>query len=241
MATTSPPRPAPPPPAPPPSALPRRREPRPLPRQVAAVVADVPRFVTAPMLRWWHLRWGATDGEVAALMPGDELVPGSHYRSTRAISVEAPPEAVWPWLVQVGCGRAGWYSDDLLDNLGRPSARWIDPTLQHLEVGQWIPMSPGTPTDTTAFRVHSFEEDSWLLWTKPDSTWCWRLTPMPGGRTRLVSRVRARYDWSRPQLALLGVALLEVGDFAMMRRMLIGIRNRAEDHHAAQRRSLRPR
>jgi hypothetical protein len=229
MATTS----------PPPPALPRRREPRPLPRQVAAVVADVPRFVTAPLLRWWHLRWGATDGEVTAVMPGDELVPGSHYRSTRAISIEAPPEGVWPWLVQVGCGRAGWYSDDLLDNLGRPSARWIDPTLQHLEVGQWIPMSPGTPTEATAFRVHSFEEDSWLLWAKPDSTWCWRLTPMPGGRTRLVSRVRARYDWSRPQLALLGVALLEIGDFAMMRRMLIGVRDRAEDHHAAQRRSPR--
>lgn len=98
-------------------------------------------------------------------------------------------------------------------------------------------MSPfGRPTATTAFRVRDFAPGSWLLWAKPDATWAWRLTPIPGG-TRLVSRVRARYDWHRPATALLGVVLMELGDFAMQRRMLIGIRVRAE---AAVRGPARP-
>jgi hypothetical protein len=135
---------------------------------------------------------------------------------------------VWPWLLQVGCLRAGFYSNDLLDNLGHPSAQDIVPELQQLEVGQWIPMSPTPPTEVTAFRVAGFEIDQWLLWRKPDSTWVWQLTDSGNGTTRLVTRVHAVYTWSRPLTALLGVALMEFGDFAMMRRMLRGIKARAE-------------
>jgi hypothetical protein len=198
-----------------------------LPRQVATVVADLPLFVTAPLYRHWHLRWGATADELAAPMPGDGLVPRAGFRATRAISIAAPPEAVWPWLVQVGCLRAGFYSNDLLDNLGHPSARAIRPELQTLRLGQWVPMSP-TPSEDTAFRVDGFEVDHWLLWRKQDSTWAWRLTATPTGGTRLVTRVQAAYDWRRPGRALVGALLLELGDFAMMRRMLLGIRDRAE-------------
>ena len=85
-------------------------------------------------------------------MPGDDLIAGAQYRATRAITIDAPPEQVWPWLVQVGCLRAGFYANDLLDNLGHPSARTILPEFQTLEIGQWVPMSP-TPSDTTAFKV----------------------------------------------------------------------------------------
>jgi len=107
-------------------------------------------------------------------MPGDALFPRAQFRATRAITIAAPPDVVWPWLVQVGCGRAGWYSDDLLDNLGRPSATVLVPGLQHLEVGQWVPMSPKPPpSERTALRVDSFEVDRWMLWTKPDSSWAW--------------------------------------------------------------------
>ena len=131
--------------------------------------------------------------------------------------------------MQVGCQRAGFYSNDLLDNLGHPSATTIVPRLQHLEIGQWVPMSPAAiPTDRTAFKVHSFKLNEWLLWTKPDSTWAWRLTPAEGGGTRLVTRIRCVYDWRNPPLALLGVLLMEFGDFAMLRRMLRGIKSRAE-------------
>jgi hypothetical protein len=205
---------------------------RPKQRQIVSelgdVLHDLPAFLTAPLYRRWHLRWGATRGEATASLPGDSLLPRARYRSTRAITIDAPPCAVWPWLVQVGCQRAGFYSNDLLDNLGRPSATTIVPSLQHLEVGQWVPMSPAaTPTERTAFQIHSFKLNEWLLWTKPDSTWAWQLTPTGGG-TRLVTRIHAVYDWRNPPIALLGVLLMEFGDFAMLRRMLRGIKARAE-------------
>lgn len=211
---------------------PDRREPRPSRaervHQLRTVAADLPLMLTAPLYRRRHLRWGATPPEVASRMPGDELLPHAQFRCTRAVTIDAPPAAVWPWLVQVGCGRAGWYSNDLLDNLGRPSAREILPELQSLEVGQWVPMAPTPPSPTTALRVDGFEIDRWLLWRKPDSTWSWTFAPLDDGRTRLVTRVHAVYDWSRPVTALFGVVLMELGDFAMMRRMLLGIRERAE-------------
>jgi hypothetical protein len=193
-------------------------------------VQDLPALLTAPLYRRRHLGWGATPQEQIAGMPGDELFPRAQYRSTRAITIPAPPLAVWPWLVQVGCGRAGFYSHDLLDNLARPSATTILPALQHLEVGQWVPMSPAaTPTDRTALQVRSFDVDHWLLWAKPDSSWVWRLTPDGAGGTRLVTRIRVVYEWRRhPLMAAFGVLLMEFGDFAMLRAMLRGIRERAE-------------
>lgn len=197
--------------------------------KVWPVVQDLPLFLTAPLYRRWHLGWGATDAEVAAAMPGDDLHPRAQYKTTRAITIDAPPSTVWPWLVQVGGGRAGFYSNDLLDNLGHASAASIVPELQKLEIGQWVPMSPsGISSQETAFRVHSFAAGEWLLWAKPDSTWAWRLTATPQGGTRLVTRIHAVYDWSRPLMALAGVVLMEFGDFAMLRRMLRGIKDRAE-------------
>ena len=203
--------------------------------QVGGILADLPLFLTAPLYRRRHLRWGSTDHEIASAMPGDSMLPRAQFVSTRSITIDAPPHAVWPWLVQVGCGRGGFYSNDLLDNLGRPSAATIVADLQHLEVGQWIPMSPSsTPTEKTAFRVDSFEVASWLLWAKPDSTWAWRLTETPSGGTRLVTRIHAVYDWSHPLMAAFGFVLMEFGDFAMMRRMLRGIRARAESVTGAE-------
>jgi hypothetical protein len=204
----------------------RRRQ---LLEQAGDVIRDLPVFLSAPLYRRWHLHWGATPAEVAASMPGDALLPHAQFRATRAITIEAPPDVVWPWLVQVGCQRGGWYSNDLLDNLGQPSATTILPRFQRLEVGQWVPMSPKSPpSDRTALKVDSFEIDRWLLWTKPDSTWAWRLSPTDGGATRLATRIHASYDWHRPMTALLGVILMEFGDFAMIRRMLRGIKARAE-------------
>lgn len=205
--------------------------PRPTMREFAhelrTVAADFPLLLTAPLYRRWHLRWGATRAEVAGPLPGDDLLPDAQYRTTRAITVNAPANAVWPWLVQVGCLRGGFYSNDLLDNFAHPSARELIPELQRLEVGQWVSMSP-TPSETTAFKVEDFEVNRWLLWRKPDSTWVWALRELPNGQTRLVTRVHAARDWHKPALALLGLILMEFGDFAMMRRMLLGIKDRAE-------------
>jgi hypothetical protein len=194
--------------------------------QVRAAAADLPWYVISPFLRRRHLTWGATPAEVAAPMPGDDLMPRAQYRTTRAITIRAAPSEVWPWLVQVGYGRAGWYAGDLLDNFARPSIRWIAPELQDLHAGQWLAMVPW-PTERTAFVVDSFARGRWLLWRTPNRIWSWRLTAQPGGATRLVTRLRTLYEWNRP-LAPVTVVLMECADFPMMRRMLRGIRDRAE-------------
>jgi hypothetical protein len=204
--------------------------PGPTPRQLAGEVADVlaavPLFACAPLLRRWHRRWGATDAEVAAAMPGDELVPGCQYTATRAVAIDAPPAAVWPWLIQVGFGKAGFYSNDLLDNVGHPSASRVVDELQGARIGDWVPMFSRV-NDVTAFRIAALEPPRELLWVKPDSTWAWRLQPAGTG-TRLVTRLRILYRWDQPAGALLSVLLNEFGDFPMMRKMLRGIRERAE-------------
>jgi hypothetical protein len=202
--------------------------------EIRNVMQDLPILLTAPLFRRRHLRWGATPVEVATPLPGDDVMLGAQYKSTRAIDIDAAPEAVWPWLVQVGCLRAGWYSNDLLDNLAYPSATVIVPELQHIEVGGWVPMSP-KPSVRSGLKVDSFEANRWLLWTTPDSTWAWQLTPTEHG-TRLVARINARYDWRHPQWAVLGILMMEFGDFAMLRRMLRGIKSRAEalEHDGSQ-------
>ena len=166
-------------------------------------------------------------------MPGDELVPGCQYRCTRAITIDAPPAAVWPWLVQVGFGKAGFYSNDLLDNVAHPSADRILTEFQDPEVGDWVPMFSRI-NDTTAFRIAAIKPGEELVWGKPDSTWAWTLTDIDG-RPRLVTRLRILYRWHRPADALLSLVLNELGDFPMMRRMLLTLKQRAEATLAAER------
>ena len=198
-----------------------------LAQELRDVLADVPLFLVAPLVRHRHQRWGATDDEVAAPLPGDDRVPVPDYLSTRAVTIAAPPDRVWPWLAQVGRGRAGFYSDDLLDNGAVPSAQEIDPRLQRLEIGQWVPMAEKI-TPRTAFRVAEMRAPYELLWRKPDSTWAWRLTPTEEGGTRLVTRIRAVHDRRHRGSWLSSLLLLEVGDFPMQRRMLLHLRERAE-------------
>lgn len=201
---------------------------RDLSRGLGEIAVASPLFLFAPLYRHWHLRWGATDAEVAGPMPGDELVPDPSLTTTRAITIGAPPEDVWPWLVQIGYGRAGFYSYDLFDNGGRPSADRLLPEHQHPAIGDWVPMAPKV-NETTAFRIRAFEPNRFLLWEKPHSTWAWTLEPIAGGRTRLVTRLKDRYSWrAAPANALLSVILFEFADFPMMRKLLLGVKRRAE-------------
>ena len=177
--------------------------------------------------RSWHLRWGATDEEVHGPMPGDDLLDSAAFTATRAISIAAPPERVWPWLLQVGFGRAGFYSYDVLDNLGRPSADEILPGFTSVALGDVAAPMASPPNEKNSFVVAEALEPSVLVWSKPDSTWAWRLTADDSGGTRLVTRLKARYELG-PFLPVT-LVLMEVGDFPMMRRMLIGIRSRAEN------------
>lgn len=175
--------------------------------------------------RPWQLGWGATAEELRRVLPGDDLVENPTFNATRAITIVAPPEDVWPWLVQVGVNRAGWYSYDLLDNLGRTSARRIVPELQALRPGDLLPMSPD---GKHGIRVHALEQPRWMIWGTPgDTTWVWVLEPLPGEGTRLVARVRSEYRWLSP--SILFSLLLEFGDIWMMRRMLLNLRDRIEE------------
>ena len=194
--------------------------------EVADAVTALPLLLTAPLYRWWHLRWGATPAEARAAMPGDDLVPVSHFTATRAITIQARPCEVWPWLTQVGYGRAGFYSYDLFDNLGRPSATAIMPQWQRASVGDLAAPMASHPTPATSFRVADAEPEARLVWAKPDSTWVWTLAPLAPGRTRLVTRLRQRYQPT--PAGLMTIILAEFGDFAMMRKMLRGIKSRAE-------------
>lgn len=194
--------------------------------QTIDVAGALPIFMSSPLYRRWHLRWGATDEEVAQPMPGDQLVPRPHFSATRAITINASPADVWPWILQVGFGRAGFYSYDLLDNLGRPSADDLHPEWQQAKVGDLAAPMKNPPTTDTSFIVHDVRTSEYVVWSKPDSTWVWMLTPLDAGRTRLVTRIKQRYA-ARPS-TVLTVVLSEFGDFAMMRKMLLGIKRRAE-------------
>ena len=99
-------------------------------------------FAFAPAFRHWHMRWGATDAEVAAPMAGDDIVVPSTFTATRAITIGAPPEDVWPWIVQMGYRRAGFYTYDVVDNGGYPSADRVLDEYQTFAVGDWaFPMN----------------------------------------------------------------------------------------------------
>jgi len=202
-------------------------EKRSIPRGVVDTLRGLPLFITAPLYRHWHLRWGATDDEIRGLMSGDDAVPKASFIATRAINIDAPPALVWPWIVQMGYRRAGFYTYALLDNAGYESAEVILEEYQHPRIGDWMPMASRV-SETTAFKVKAFETNEWLLWEKPDSTWAWRLVALPEGGTRLITRLRQRYQWESPAMALFTLVLLEFGDFPMMRRVLRGIKTRAE-------------
>lgn len=167
--------------------------------------------------------WGATDTEVQAPMTGDDQVEEAMFSATRSISIQAPPELVFPWLRQMGFRRAGWYSYDWIDNFGRPSARSIHPEWQALVAGDPIPAGPLTFTASvvdpdTAFCM--LLTNRWVMFSL-----AFELHSAQRG-TRLVSRARARINL--PGGRLMARWLLEPGDGVMVRRQLLGIKDRAE-------------
>lgn len=190
-----------------------------------ALAGSVCVAALAARYRTWHLTWGATYDEATGRMPGDDLIGSAGFVATRAISIAAPPDSVWPWLVQVGVGRAGFYSYDWIDNLGHDSAQKVLPQFQRPSVGDLAAPMTSKTNDGSAFRVASVDEPRALVWSKPGSTWAWRLTRDETGGTRLVTRLKARYELG-PFLPVT-VMLMEIGDFPMMRRMLLGIAERA--------------
>jgi hypothetical protein len=198
----------------------------------------------ALVARPWQLRWGATAEEASTTLPGDHLVPDAAYVTTRAITVRAPAVAIWPWLVQLGQGRAGFYTYDRLEQIVGAAIRSADhivPELQRLTVGDTVNLSPvGGPKvalldpghalvlfETMDLRtgqsIPSMPPTRWAM----DWSWLFMLRPMSDGATRLLIRTRGNY---RPHglLAPAMALLLEPVHFVMERGMLLGIKRRAE-------------
>jgi hypothetical protein len=210
-------------------------------------------YVTA---RRWYETWGVDPDEAVKDLPGDELVPEPTLSATRGITIDAPPPAVWPWLVQMGYGRGGWYSYDAMDMKGE-SSETIVPEHQSLAVGDTVPTDPGG-----GFVVKRVEpEQALVLFVDPEivaarttgtvtideapglqmsgrflstatppqftAAWAFVLEPLAGGQTRLLERFRVRTDGESPGSKLLG-PVLGFGVFVMTQRQMLGIKARAE-------------
>ena len=184
----------------------------------------------SPPARHWYLTYGATDHEASRTMPGDDLLPDPDLSSTRAISIGAAPAAVWPWLVQMGSGRGGAYTYDWVENLfglGMHSADEVLPQFQHLAVGDVLPLGANGP----GMRVEICDTATTLAFRSQDHRWVWifGLSAEPGG-TRLVSRNRIAVPNVSPARRLVNRMIMEPGSLIMERRMLLGIKQRAESH-----------
>jgi hypothetical protein len=178
--------------------------------------------------RRWCLTWGARDDEGAAKLPGDELLPDAGLVTTRALTIDAPPSAIWPWLVQMGSGRGGAYTYDWIENLlglNMRSASEILPQYQHLQVGDELPMGPGRPGMT----VEVLDPPRTLAVRVADQNWVWIFALVPEGEsTRLISRNRIATAALAPVGRLFYTVFMEPGSLVMERKMLLGIKQRAE-------------
>jgi hypothetical protein len=215
-------------------------------RRLAALLA-LAAGAYALVVRPRVLRWGASDEEVRQPYPGADVIPGGQRGATMAVTIEAPPSRVWPWLVQMGCDRAGWYSWDRLDNGGVPSAERIQPEWQDLTVGQRL---ASVPSGNAWFEVAALDPERFLALRaainlrggrpfdtagpRPrfyiDALWGFQLKESPDGRTRLVV---SGYASARPRLlqAIADLLFWEPAHWTMQTRQFANLKRRAERHH----------
>ena len=221
---------------------------------IAAVSIEVAAAAAWVWARRLWRTWGIDPIELERMLPGDELVGEATMADTRGITIDAPPAAVWPWLLQLGFGRGGWYSYDRLDMRGR-SAHELLPEHTSLAVGDVVPTDP-----QGGFVVRTLEPERALVMFVDDEivaaqrgtapveatpagleasgrfmktaipprfavSWAIVLEPMSGGRTRLIERVRGRFGEATPGSRALG-PVLEFGVFLMTRRQMLGLAER---------------
>jgi hypothetical protein len=189
------------------------------------------------------LRWGATDEEVGDRFPGAEFIGGGIRSATMAVTIDAPPSQVWPWLVQMGADRAGWYSWDRLDNFGRRSADRIHPEWQAISLGdrlaatpdgsQWWEVAVLGPERFLGVRMsldlrgRPFDPTGVAPRCYTDSIWGFRLLRLAAGRTRLVvsGYWALRPKWLQP---IMSVLVLEPSHWIMQTRQFANLKRRAE-------------
>jgi hypothetical protein len=185
----------------------------------------------AAYLRFFRPRvldWGAHGDEAAAPLPGDDIVPDAYLQTTRAVTVHAPPSAVWPWLVQMGPKpRAGAYTYDWIERLlgvDIENRKVILPEYQQLQPGEFM----GLNEKGGGLRVEALEPERYLAlrWLPQGSSWTFVLKPIEGG-TRLISRNRLPRAGLFSRLFM--VAFMEPGSLVMERKMLLTVKQLAED------------
>ena len=193
-------------------------------------------------LRPWHVRWGATEAEVRRALPGDELLPNPKLSATHAITIHAPAATVWPWLAQIGQGRGGFYSYTWIENLlgcDIHNADRVHPEWQNLKAGDRILLHPKIPPILAVIvepgRVIVLHGDTRQgppsTLAKPGdyvpTTWTFYIEPVDEHTTRLIERFHSDYN-PTPRNAFFNRVILEPGSFIMERKMLLGIKARAE-------------
>ena len=199
---------------------------------VALVQFGIIMVVYFFIARPYQLEWGATTVEINRSMPGDERRGNPTFLATRAITIEDTPENIWPWLIQMGYGRAGFYGYDIIENLGSKSGTYsanrILPEFQNFKVGDEVPLS-------WVARLYFFEiePNNYLVWSedKDDNlgAFTWALYPIDETHTRLVSRIGWNFHWSEPNLLVLDV-FTEFTDHLAVREILQGVKGRVEGH-----------
>jgi hypothetical protein len=193
-------------------------------RRIALVVAGGLAALYQPLFRRPILTWGATDAEATARLAGDELLEDADGVATRAITIEAPASAVWPWLAQLGPSpRGGAYTNDWVENLlglDMHSSDHVLPEFQRPRVGETIGFGKN------AMRLEIVDPGRVLSIRSDDGNWVWSFVLNDrDGRTRLISRNRFRLPTLAARLAMLP---MEPGSLVMERKMLRGIKERAE-------------
>ncbi|WP_187368968.1 hypothetical protein [Baekduia soli] len=199
-------------------------------------------LVLRPRLR----TWGATVDDRTRILPGDGLIDGERGIATMATTIDAPPEAIWPWLAQMGHDRAGWYSWDRLDNGGRPSADHLEPAWGHVAAGDRLIAVPGTMWFEVAhaepgrslvlcarldLRGRSLRPSAPRPRRFIDSRWEFFLEPLPGGRTRVLVRSGA-VGAPRAVTEVLDLLFWHPAHVIMQVRQLQNLRRRAQGTQA---------
>ena len=197
-------------------------------------------------VRPWYRTWGATQAEVVRALPGDDLVPEAPISFTHAITINAPVNRVWPWIVQMGKDRAGFYSYEPIENamgLDIHNADRIVPEFQDLKVGDIFPLGPNNfgppvailePSRVLVLHGDTRSNTQVAIPGMPPGffmnvLWTFYLEPIDEHTTRLVERFRLDYNQSSQNRIYFGI-FLEPGTFIMERKMLLGIKSRAESH-----------
>ena len=215
------------------------------------ITAGVAGLMYGLAIRPWQLRRGASDAEVRRALPGDDLVPNPKCGYTHAVTIKAPASEVWPWLVQIGYKRAGWYSHDFLHRLmgiagsvddERGSAKRIIPELQDLKAGDVVEIAPGMgyvvaniEPERALILQSRVDTSKWESLSSSDplpakylcSSWVWFLEEIDAKTTRFIVRVKS--DYSPGLLSTLSAGIPnELGSLVMQPKTLRVLKQRAE-------------